>query len=40
MKKTKKDDWWETHLIIDGVSKKDAKKIKKKLKKLLKKEIK
>ena len=28
-----KEDWWDTHLIIDGVDKDTAKKIKERLKK-------
>ncbi len=41
MSKKKKDqeDWWDTHLIIDGVDKATAKKIKDNLKDKLKEEL-
>ena len=38
-KKKKEEDWWDTHLVIDGVDEATAKQIKNKLKKKLEKEL-
>ena len=37
--KKKEEDWWDTHLVIDGVDEATAKQIKNKLKKKLEKEL-